>query len=140
MGTQDASWLRHEWIGPGMVLIEQGGRDGRLYILREGTLEVVRDGTVVAELTAPGSVVGEMSVLLDQPQTATVRAVTEATYLVVDDAIGVLRAHPEWLLQIARLLAQRVNATTARLTQAEGAHGHLVLPPQFLSALGDPAV
>ena len=81
-----------------------------------------------------------MSVLLDAPQTATVRAVTEVDYFVIDNAIDVLRSHPDWLLQIARLLAQRVNATTAQLTRDRGEHDPMVLPQNFMSSWGDPTV
>jgi CRP-like cAMP-binding protein len=134
------AWLRRDWIAPGMDLIEQGGRTGQIYVLRAGELEVIRDGTLVTTLTTPGSVIGEMSVLLDVPQTASVRAVTEVDFYVIDNAIEVLRSHPEWLLQIARLLAQRVNATTALLTEQERAEEPIVLPPQFMSGWGDPTV
>ena len=48
---------------------------------------------------------------------AAVRAVSEVDFFVIDNAIEVLRAHPDWLLQIARLLAQRVKDTTAQLTR-----------------------
>jgi CRP-like cAMP-binding protein len=78
---------------------------------------VVRDGKHVTTIKTPGAVIGEMSVLLDVPQTATVRAVSEVEFFVIDNAIEVLRQHPDWLMQIARLLAQRVNATTAQLTK-----------------------
>src|ERR1044071_6402785 len=115
-GALAEAWLRRDWIAPGMVLIEQGGKTGQLYVLKSGQLEVSRDGKHVSTIRTPGSVVGEMSVLLDVPQTATVEATTEVEYFVVDNAIDVLRTHPDWLLQIARLLAQRVNATTALLT------------------------
>ena len=80
-----------------------------------------------------------MSVLLDLPQTATVRAVTEVDYFVIDNAIEVLRTHPDWLLQIARLLAQRVNATTALLTETEDDEP-IVLPQKFMSSWGDPTI
>ena len=43
-------------------------------MLIEGRLEVVKGDSVVAVLTEPGAVLGEMSVLLEQPHTATVRA------------------------------------------------------------------
>ena len=128
-------WLRRDWIAPGMDLIAQGGRTGQLYVLREGELEVLRDGRHITTIKTPGSVIGEMSVLLDAPQTATVRAVTE-----VDFAIEVLRGHPEWLLQIARLLAQRVNATTAQLARGRDEEAAMVLPQTFISSWGDPAV
>jgi CRP-like cAMP-binding protein len=133
-------WLRREWIAPGMVLIEQGGKTGQLYVLREGHLEVERDGQHVATITSPGAVLGEISVLLDMPQSATVRAVTGTEFFVIDNAIDVLRAYPDWLLQIARLLAQRVNTTTAQLTAHDSGDGGLVLPQNFLSSWGDPTV
>jgi CRP/FNR family cyclic AMP-dependent transcriptional regulator len=132
------AWLRRDWIAPGMVLIEQGGRTGQLYVLKSGQLEVSRDGKHVSTIRTPGSVVGEMSVLLDVPQTATVEAISEVEYFVIDNAIDVLRSHPDWLLQIARLLAQRVNATTALLTRADDES--LVLPQNFMANWGDPTV
>ena len=134
------AWLRRDWIAPGMVLIEQGGKTGQLYVLKSGQLEVSRDGKHVSTIRTPGSVVGEMSVLLDVPQTATVQAMSEVEYFVVDDAIEVLRTHPDWLLQIARLLAQRVNATTALLTSRAEEEQPLVLPQNFMSSWGDPTV
>ena len=133
------AWLRRDWIAPGMALIEQGGRTGQLYVLKDGELEVLRDGKHVAIIKTPGAVIGEMSVLLDTPQTATVRAVSEVDYYVIDTALDVLKSHPDWLLQIARLLAQRVNATTALLTRDKSDEA-LILPQNFMSSWGDPTV
>lgn len=134
-------WLRRDWIAPGMELIAQGGSTGQLYVLRDGELEVLRDGTHIATIKTPGSVIGEMSVLLDAPQTATVRAVTAVDFFVIDNAIDVLRSHPDWLLQIARLLAQRVKETTAQLAAGRGDDDDaMVLPQNFISSWGDPAV
>jgi len=136
----DDPWLRLDWIGPGMDLIAQGGHTGQLYVLKDGELEVLRDGTHITTIKTPGSVIGEMSVLLDAPQTATVRAVTGVDYFVIDNAIEVLRSHPEWLLQISRLLAQRVKETTAQLARGRGEDEAMVLPQNFISSWGDPAI
>ena len=46
-----------------MALIEQGGKTGQLYVLKDGQLEVVRDGKHVTTIKTPGAVIGEMSVL-----------------------------------------------------------------------------
>src|SRR5476649_2266428 len=62
----------------GAEVLHEGGRTGHLYVLIEGRLEVVKGDTVVATLTEPGAVLGEMSVLLDQPHTATVRAAQDS--------------------------------------------------------------
>jgi len=132
-------WLRRDWIAPGMTLIEQGGKPGQLYVLKNGQFEVLRDGKHVSTIKTPGAVLGEMSVLLDVPQSATVRAITEVDFFVIDNAIEVLRSHPDWLLQIARLLAQRVNTTTALLTR-DKSEEELILPQNFMSSWGDPTV
>ena len=87
---------------------------------------------------------GEMSVLLERPHSATVRAMTDVQLYVINDALTVLEAHPSWLLQIARLLAQRVNSTTAQLVALRSREDEdediLVLPTNVFSSWGDPQV
>jgi len=57
-------------VTAGTEVLHEGGRTGHLYVLIEGRLEVVKGDTVVATVNEPGAVVGEMSVLLGQPHTA----------------------------------------------------------------------
>src|SRR5216684_4442147 len=66
-------------VSAGTLIIHEGGTSGHLYVLIEGRLEVIKGDTVVAIITEPGAVLGEMSVLLDQPHTATVRAASGST-------------------------------------------------------------
>jgi CRP-like cAMP-binding protein len=56
----------------------------------------------------PGAVFGELSVLLDQPHTADVRAL-EASQFHVADAAAMLRVDPIALLYVATVLAQRLD-------------------------------
>ncbi len=58
---------------PGEVLMRQGDHGDRVYLVEQGTLEVIRDGFHVSDL-GPGSVAGEIALLHDVPRTATVRA------------------------------------------------------------------
>lgn len=141
--TQD--WLRFDFFPAGTELIAQGGNPGgSLMVLREGEVEVLRDGKFVSAIKQPGAIFGEMSMLLERPHSATVRAVTDVQLYVIHDALKVLEAHPSWLLQIARLLAQRVNTTTAQLValkSREGEHeGVLVLPTNVFSSWADPQI
>src|SRR3979409_1278988 len=96
----------------GTLIIHEGGTTGHLYVLIEGRLEVVKGDTVVATLTEPGAVLGEMSVLLDQPHTATVRAAQDSVIYEIDDAASFLRQQPAVALIIARRLAQRRDSGT----------------------------
>jgi CRP/FNR family transcriptional regulator, cyclic AMP receptor protein len=56
-----------EHMAGGSVILEEGQNTGRVYVLVEGRIEVLRGGTEVTVLDEPGSLVGEMSVLLGVP-------------------------------------------------------------------------
>src|SRR5258708_1162981 len=102
-------------VPEGTLVIHEGGKTGHLFVLLQGKLEVIKGDSIVAVLTEPGAVLGEMSVLLDHPHTATVRAAADSTIYEFDDAASFLRDQPQGALLIARLLAQRLNVATTYL-------------------------
>ena len=54
----------------GETVLSAASTTGRLLILKEGAVAVVKEGVEIARVTEPGAVFGELSVLLDQPHTA----------------------------------------------------------------------
>lgn len=144
MGQPGPAWLKLDWFPAGHELVPQGGKLGKLFVLRDGEVEIERDGTYISSISQAGAIFGEMSLLLDIPHSATVRAVTDIEVFVIEDALAVLEANPQWTLQIARLLAQRVNATTqllARTHEDDLAHRQrLVLPQNVFAQWSDPQV
>lgn len=100
-------------VAAGTILIREGERSDCLYVLVDGTLEVFRGDVAFATVTEQGAVLGEMSVLLDQPHTASVKAVSPVRIRVIEQATSFLASHPELVLPIAQLLARRLqNAST----------------------------
>src|SRR4051812_47159164 len=126
-------------IAAGTEVLHEGGRTGHLYVLIEGRLEVIKGDTVVASITEPGAVLGEMSVLLDQPHTATVRAAADSVVYEFDDAAAFLRDQPAVALLIARLLAQRLNVANTYLAdlmhQYAGQGNHLSMVGELLQSM-----
>jgi CRP/FNR family cyclic AMP-dependent transcriptional regulator len=126
-------------VSAGMLVIHEGGTTGHLYVLIEGRLEVLKGDTIVASITEPGAVLGEMSVLLDQPHTATVRAASDSTIYEFSDAASVLREQPAVALLIARLLAQRLNVANTYLAdikrQYAGQGNHLAMVGEILQSM-----
>lgn len=102
-------------LAPGEVLIAEGDAVVNLYELQEGTVEVVRGGATVAVVGEPGAMFGELSLLLDRPASASVRARTGAVVVEVDDARGRLATDPAFAVELARLLARRVDTMTGYL-------------------------
>jgi CRP/FNR family cyclic AMP-dependent transcriptional regulator len=123
-------------VSAGTLILHEGSTTGHLFVLIEGKLEVVKGDTVVASIVEPGAVVGEMSVLLDQPHTATVRAASNSTIYEFSDAGSFLRDQPAVDLLIARLLAQRLNVATTYLAdvmhQYAGHGDHLAMVGEIL--------
>jgi CRP/FNR family cyclic AMP-dependent transcriptional regulator len=106
-------------LEPGDVLIKEGDPGGDLYVLESGRLRVERDGVTLATISAPGALIGEMSVLLGTENTATVRAEKTSTVRVVKDALAYLERQPLVALRVAMLLSQRLDATSALLVEAQ---------------------
>jgi len=126
-------------FAPGAVLLSEGETSGRLYVLAEGSLEVLRGDTQVAMIDEAGSVFGEMSVLLSRPHTATVRAAAPVCAFVFEDAESFLKSNPEIAFLVGKLLAARLNAATTYLVdlkrQFEGQGNHLGMVGEVLETL-----
>jgi CRP/FNR family transcriptional regulator, cyclic AMP receptor protein len=126
---------------PGKVLIAEGGHEGKLFVLVEGQVEILRDETQVSYVDEPGSLFGEMSVLLDMPSTATVKALSAVKAYVIEDAIGFFSGKAEIALHVASLLARRLYYTTSYLVdlqqQAAGRREDLDIVDKILSQLVD---
>jgi CRP/FNR family transcriptional regulator, cyclic AMP receptor protein len=101
---------------PGETVIAAGATTGKLLLLREGVVEVVREGTQIARISEPGSVFGELAVLLDKPHTADVRAVERSVFSVADGAT-LLTSDPAATLYIAAILALRLDAANVALIE-----------------------
>jgi CRP/FNR family transcriptional regulator, cyclic AMP receptor protein len=126
-------------VPAGTLIIHEGGSTGHLYVLIEGRLEVIKGDAIVASIAEPGAVVGEMSVLLDAPHTATVRAAADSLVYEFDNAASFLRDQPAVALLIARMLAQRLNVATTYLAdimhQYAGHGDHLAMVGEILQSM-----
>jgi CRP-like cAMP-binding protein len=126
-------------VPAGTILLHQGETTGHLFVLVAGQLEVVKGTTVVANLVEPGAIAGEMSALLQQAHTATVRAATDAVVYEFSDAASFLRTQPAVALLVAQLLAQRLNVATTYLAdikqQYAGHDNHLAMVSDVLQSM-----
>lgn len=126
-------------FAPGGVVVEQGGKGGPIYFLAKGKVEVVKDGVLIVEVSNEGAVFGEMSVLLDIPATATVRAIEPSFLYVIADPNEFLKDHPEASLYVARILARRLDSLNRYLidvkSQFKDHKDHMNLVDEVLDSL-----
>ncbi len=121
------------------VVIEEGERPGRLFVLMSGEVVVEHDGVTFARIDSPGAVFGEMSAILDQPATATVRAVGEVRLRVTDAPIAFLSDRPGVALEVLRTTASRLDGMTHYLVDVKQQYadvgGHLGMVDRILDTL-----
>jgi CRP/FNR family transcriptional regulator, cyclic AMP receptor protein len=79
------SRVRTETVDAGHTLFVEGAPSANMYVILTGSAIVRKNGRRVARV-GPGDVVGELSVILGGPRTATVEADTPIEWLVLDRA------------------------------------------------------
>jgi CRP-like cAMP-binding protein len=100
----------------GETVIADGSRTGRLLILRKGSVAIVKEDTEIARVAEPGAVFGELSILLNQPHTADVRAL-ETSQFHVANAEALFAENPVAALYVATVLAHRLDGANHALVQ-----------------------
>ena len=97
------------------VVLTAGSKTGELLFLRSGAVEVVKDGVQIASVSEPGSVFGELAVLLDQAHTADV----EQSEFYVANAQATLTVNPTVALYVSAILARRLDAANRSLIEVK---------------------
>ena len=97
---------------PGEVLLQEGETQTRIFVLRRGSVEVVKGGEVVAVVEKRGELFGEISALLGIECTTTVRTREQSTLFMIEDAEEYLENHPRTTMFIAKMLAARLTDAT----------------------------
>jgi CRP/FNR family cyclic AMP-dependent transcriptional regulator len=99
----------------GSVLMRQGKRAHEMFVLTKGTVEISKDGTIVAEV-GPGGFVGEMALLTNAHRNATVTAKTDVEVIHLDG-----RAFGALLRDVPQIAVKMLPIVAARLLEAESA-------------------
>jgi CRP-like cAMP-binding protein len=102
----------------GEIVLAAGSTTQRLLVLRQGVVEVVRDGIQIAKISEPGAVFGELSALLDKPHTADVRALEPSKFNVAEVAT-LLASDPVVAMYIAAILARRLDGANEALVEVK---------------------
>jgi CRP-like cAMP-binding protein len=108
----------------GEVLVRQGDPGDCLYVIQEGTVDILRetDGRETFLRTAgPGELIGEMAVFEKAKRSATVRARGNVRALTVDRKNFLKRVHedPSIAYRVVQTLSRRVRELSERLVETE---------------------
>jgi len=104
-------------IQEGQIVFEYGETSDYLYYIVKGRYDVIVNNRTVSVLSPDDIFMGEMSFLLNNKRSATVRAATVGRLIKISkkDFVEAVRRKPQYALFLSRLLAQRIQ----RLNQRE---------------------
>jgi len=107
----------------GQSVFREGDEGTELHVVLRGKVELSRGGVKIAEMPA-GTHLGEMALIDASPHTVTATAIEASKIISIarHDFYEILRKEPalavKLLWSFVRVLAERLRATTAELTQA----------------------
>jgi CRP-like cAMP-binding protein len=132
-----ARFTGHEVPG-GAIFLEQGNAGNGLYVILRGSAEVLKwekDEYISVAQLGPGDVAGEISLLYEEPVSATVRTTTPATLLFLARELfkPLVEAVPELLVHFNRLAEERLRDTEFKMMQKT------VLDDDFIEELDEDA-
>ena len=119
-------------FSPGDIIMKEGSRKGVLLVLIDGEVEILKGILQINTVDSSGSIFGEVSVLLDRPHIATVKALVDCRFHCVDDPMKFLESQPLVSLHLRRRFA---NARAHRVQSHLLCHHRCRLRLSFLSSL-----
>jgi len=98
------------FVKKGDIIMREGERSDYLYYISSGTYEVIHNEKKVGSLSAQDIFMGEMSFLLDQRRSATIKAVSDGKLILLTQKIfiNIIREYPHYGVFLSKLLAKRL--------------------------------
>jgi len=110
---------------PDEVIIKEGVHENIMYVLISGSVNISKDNKKILNLKRTGDIFGEMSLLDEEPRSATVTAESETSCLVLDaeyleslTSDGKESFHAAIYQMFAQILAFRLRVTTEKYINA----------------------
>jgi CRP/FNR family cyclic AMP-dependent transcriptional regulator len=99
----------------GDVVFAEGGEGSFMYVVVEGTIDIFV-GDKLIDISGPGDLLGEMSLIDSNHRSATAVARTEARLARVDESefLSMVVDTPFFALHVMRVLVQRMRRTASR--------------------------
>jgi CRP-like cAMP-binding protein len=111
-------------LQPGQALFRKGDAGDALYIIDDGWLKIVTEdaqgGELVLNRCGPGEMIGEMSLLDEEPRSAGVVALKDADVLELrrDEFLDVLNQRPDLAISVIRDVSSRLRFATIYIEKA----------------------
>ena len=98
----------------GDTILHEGKKAGVLFVLIEGKVDIVKGGHLLNTVSEPGSIYGEISMLLNVPHMASVKVVESSRFYKISNTDPMFNSS-DLSMQLALVLASRLHKITKYL-------------------------
>ncbi len=103
----------------GTLMFIEGETGSTMFIVRTGKVRILKqqgDRCIELAVLGPGSVLGELSLLDNQPRSATAQVVEDTTVTVIDRNLldRTMNSIPQWLAGVIKIVVKRLRDTMKR--------------------------
>lgn len=111
-----ASSKNIESFAAGKPVFQQGDAGDSMYVVLEGTVDIML-GDKLLDLSGPGDLLGEMSLIDNKARSATAIARTDVKLARVDEGafLTMVQETPFFALHVMRVLVERMRRSRARM-------------------------
>lgn len=114
--------LNTRTLNTGETLFDEGSPGRELFIVQEGKAGVYKDtgeGEIELAIIEKNGIIGEMSLLDNQPRSAAIRAVEKLIVIVINEKVfqATLQKAPLWLTSIVKIVVSRLRDANKRVDQ-----------------------
>lgn len=95
------------------ILAREGDNDNIIFILIKGTVGIFKGDVEITRFTDKGTIIGEMSMILNSPRTATIKAIEDSYVATIKGTLEqIVTGFPDVASNIITNLAERLMNTT----------------------------
>ena len=97
----------------GETISKEGEKSRGLIILVEGVIGIFKGDKKIAEFNKEGTILGELSMILNLPHTATIKAISDARVMIIGGSLeDIIKQYPAYSVKIMKSLAERLVKTS----------------------------
>jgi anti-sigma regulatory factor (Ser/Thr protein kinase) len=116
------------------IIFQQGEPSDFLYYISSGRYSVLYDSSQVGTLTPVDIFMGEMSFLLNNQRSATVRAETSGKLIKISRKafVSIIKSYPHYGIFLSKLIARKLVRANTRSAYVQKRDGNLKIPEEII--------
>ena len=96
----------------GEILAKEGDHSKNFFVLVEGRVGIFKGDKQLAEFNKEGTIIGELSMILKRPRTATIKSLSEGSVLIFEGELeDIVTQYPDYSKKLIKSLAERLANT-----------------------------